>query len=280
MALIVENLAFGYGRRNIAQNISFNLNPGEVLCLLGPNGVGKTTLFKALLGLIRPVSGSIVIDGVPLSQLNAKMRARKLAYVPQGHATTFPFSVIDIVLMGRAAHLGPLAIPGHADHLLAYQCLARLGMEHLAKRSFSEISGGERQSVLIARALMQEARVIIMDEPTASLDYGNQVRVLALVRQLADDGISVLFSSHAPDHAFLCADRVALMSRGRLGPVGRPGDVLTASSLKALYRIDVTVGTLAGHPTPLCAPVMPVHGASADVNINIHSSGEHDGTRE
>ncbi len=257
MTLTVENLAFGYRGRRIGEKVAFTLAPGEALCLLGPNGTGKTTLFKTLLGLIPPLEGRVLVDGAPLHGLSARARARKLAYAPQAHAATFPFTALDIVTMGRAAHLGPLAAPGPADRARAHEHLARFGMAHLAQRPFGDLSGGERQIVLIARALMQEAAIVVLDEPTASLDYGNQVKVLGAIRGLAASGLSVLFSTHSPDHAFLCADRVALLDGGTLAAIGRPAEVLTPAALKALYRIDVAVGTLPGHPTPVCAPVMP-----------------------
>lgn len=256
MILAVENLAFSYSRRRIGENISFTLNRGEVLCLLGPNGTGKTTLFRTLLGLLKPDEGKIVIDNIPLKNLSASHRAKKLAYVPQGHSSMFPFNVIDIVLMGRAAHLSFLGTPSRHDRVQAYEYLDRFNMMHLSDRPYTDISGGERQIVLIARALMQEAEIIIMDEPTASLDYGNQIKVLTTIRQLTQSGIAVLFSTHSPDQAFLCADQVALMNNGTIGAIGKPGDILTADALKALYKIDVVVGTLPGQSHLVCSPVL------------------------
>ncbi|TCL74831.1 ABC transporter ATP-binding protein [Rhizobium sp. BK251] len=256
MKLSVENLDFGYGGTAIGRNVSFGLAGGEVLCLLGPNGAGKTTLFKTVLGLIPAQGGRVTLDGNAIGALSNRERAQCMGYVPQAHAALFPFSVRDIVLMGRAARLSALEAPGARDHEAAQTALAALGVAELAERPYTEISGGERQIVLIARALAQEPQLLVMDEPTASLDYGNQMRVLAHIRRLAERGIAVIISTHNPDHAFLCADHVALLHDGRMEAFGAPEEVLTTAALKKLYDIDVVIGTVDGSSAKVCAPIL------------------------
>ncbi len=254
MRLDVDQIAFGYGGRLVGQDISFTLEENEVLVLFGPNGAGKTTLFKTLLGLVPLRAGTIRLDGRPIGAWSGRERASRIAYVPQAHAALFPFTVEDLVLMGRAPHVGLFATPGRRDREVAAATLERLGIGHLASRAYTEISGGERQIALIARALAQEPSILVMDEPTASLDYGHQMRVLDRVRELAGEGVSIVLSTHNPDHAFRVADRVALVFQSRIAALGPPETVLTADALKQLYDIDVVIGTLAGSDARLCAP--------------------------
>ncbi len=256
MSLAVEDLAFGYGSRVVGSGISFALEPGEVLCLLGPNGGGKTTLFKTLLGLLPAKAGRVTFEGADLAGWSRAERARTIAYVPQAHAAFFPFTVREIVLMGRASRLKPFASPGRRDREIADSALATLGIGHLGERIYTEISGGERQLVLIARALAGEPRLLVMDEPTASLDFGNQARVLERVRRLSEAGIGVILSTHDPDHAFLCADRVALLHGGRLVALGSPDATVTRENLRLLYGIEVAVVPLPGHARSVCAPIL------------------------
>lgn len=252
--LELNDLAFGYGARTIGSGVTLTLQPGEVLALLGPNGAGKTTLFKTILGLLALQQGQVLFDGVPLDTLTRTERAKRIAYVPQAHAALFPFSVHDVVLMGRAAQVPPSSAPGKQDRKVTMAALERLGMAHLSDRPYTEISGGERQMVLIARALAQQPKVLVMDEPTASLDYGNQMRVLSHVRQLAKEGMAIVLSTHNPDHVFMVADRVALLHDGALVASGHPADVLTPQKIRQLYDIDVVMGTLPGGVSQVCSP--------------------------
>jgi iron complex transport system ATP-binding protein len=253
-SLRAHDLAIGYGARRVGTGIDLTLGEGEALCLLGPNGCGKSTLFKTLLGLIPALGGRVELDGEDMTQRARADIARRIAYVPQAQAAAFPFSVREMVLMGRAARLGLLASPSRADHEIADAALARLGIAHLATRIFTEISGGERQMALIARALTQEANIVVMDEPTASLDFGNQVRVLEQIRALSTSGHSVIFATHDPDHAFLCADRVALMHEGHMLALGAPEETITAERLKTIYGVEVVVATLPETGRRVCAP--------------------------
>jgi iron complex transport system ATP-binding protein len=261
MRLEIDRLSFGYPGRIVGRGVGFSIEAGEIVCLLGPNGGGKTTLFKTILGLVPPHGGAVRIDGEDISAWPRQRLARAIAFVPQTHAAYFPFRVRDVVVMGRSAHLGIFAAPGRRDREAAEAALERLGIGHLADRPYTEVSGGERQLALLARALVQEARIVIMDEPTASLDFGNQVRALATIAELAADGLGVLFSTHDPDHAFLCADRVALLHDGRLLRFGPPREALTPATLRTVYGVDVAVveidQPLATLAVPIATPVSP-----------------------
>lgn len=258
-SLTARALAFGYRGRPVGRDANLTLDPGEVVCLLGPNGGGKTTLFKTLLGLLAPLAGEVALGGTDLRRLPRAAIARGVAYVPQAAVGYFPFTVRDIVLMGRTAHLSAFASPTRADREQADAALARLGIERLAAQPWTRISGGERQLALIARALAQAAPLLVMDEPTASLDFGNQTRVLGEVTKLAADGIGVLLSTHDPDHAFRCADRVVLIRDGTILAAGPVRATLTAAALHGLYGVGVRIADVPGAPAgtvdTVCLPL-------------------------
>ncbi len=258
MRLAANNLAFGYPERSVGRDVSMAIAPGEVLCLLGPNGCGKTTLFKTLLGLLSPQGGRVSLGNDDLGDLPRMEIARRVAYVPQAQAGIFPYSALDIVLMGRTAHRSLFAGPTAEDRHIAQQALDDLGIGVLAERDVTRLSGGQRQLVVVARALAQAAPHIVMDEPTASLDFGNQVVVLSKIRHLAERGIGVLLSTHDPDHAYAVATRVALMQDGKVVALGSPMDVLTAPRLREVYGVDVSIEHLPDGRT-ICAPRYEQH---------------------
>lgn len=241
--IIASNLAIGYGTTQIAAGIDLSIVPGEILCLLGPNAAGKTTLFKTLLGLIPALGGRVEIGGRPLADLSRAALARAVAYVPQTQVMEFAYTVLDLVLMGRTAHLGPFAAPGAIDLDRARAALDELGILDLADREANRLSGGQRQLCLIARALAQDAPVMVMDEPTASLDLGNRFLVLARVQALRERGFGVIFSTHDPDQARELATRVAVIADHRLAAYGPPEDTLTAATLSEVYGVRVTLDT-------------------------------------
>jgi len=241
MKLRVEGITAGYGRKHVIHGVSLALDAGEVLCLLGPNGSGKTTLFKTVLGLIQPVDGHVAIDGENTHRWPRARMARTLGYVPQAHTPPFAFRVRDVVLMARSVHIAAFASPGKRDQAIADEALERMGISALAGELYTELSGGQRQLVLIARALAQQAQILVLDEPTANLDFSNQVLVLNHVRELARSGFGVLMTTHFPDFAFLCASRVALLKRGRILAMDGPEATLTEALLEEAYETPLRV---------------------------------------
>jgi iron complex transport system ATP-binding protein len=257
--LQVEDLRCGYGSVDVVHDVSFTVSAGEVLCVLGPNGAGKTTLFRSLLGFLPLRGGRVRLAGRDLADWGRRELAQTVAYVPQAHTSPFPFTVTEVVLMGRTPHLGVAGSPGRGDLAVAEENMERLGIAHLADRSFSRISGGERQLVLIARALTQQPALLMMDEPTSNLDLGNQVRVLRQVRQLAAAGLGIVMISHTPDHAFSVATTAALLRRDGTLRVGPPEHVVTQADLAAAYGEDVLIVTSTapdGSPVRSCMPLL------------------------
>jgi iron complex transport system ATP-binding protein len=234
-----HDLTIGYRDRVVGRHLDIALSTGEVLALLGPNGGGKTTLLKTMLGLLPPQAGEVQLDKRSLSDYSARERARLIAYVPQSHVATFAFTVETIVLMGRTAHGDLFSRPTATDRAIAAQVLERFGISHLRGRPYTMISGGERQLVLLARALAQEPRFIVLDEPTASLDFSNQGKVMGEIRKLAASGHGVLFTTHDPNHAMRAADRAYLLRDGARIGEGATGAVLTRDQLEALYGAPV-----------------------------------------
>jgi iron complex transport system ATP-binding protein len=239
--LAARDLDIGYRGHVVGRGISLALAGSEILCLLGPNGAGKTTLFRTLLGLLKPLGGQVLIGETGIDRLRPVEIARRMAYVPQANVTEFSYRVLDVVLMGRTARLKTFATPGAADERIAREKLAKLGIEDLAEADFTRISGGQRQLTLVARAMAQEAPILVMDEPTASLDFGNQMMVLARVRDLAAQGYGIVLSTHDPDHALLVASRVAIIADGCLRALGPPAEVVTTETLSAIYRTEVRI---------------------------------------
>jgi iron complex transport system ATP-binding protein len=231
-----HELTIGYADHTVGSGLDVALETGEVLALLGPNGGGKTTLLKTLLGLLKPKAGEVRLGGKPLGGFSIRERARTVAYVPQVHIGTFAFTVETVVLMGRTAHGNLFSRPSAHDREIAQAVLERFGISRLSGRPYTMISGGERQLVLLARALAQEPQFVVLDEPTASLDFGNQGKVMSEIRALAKSGHGVLFTTHDPNHALRAADRAYLLRDGTRLAEGPVASVLNQAQLEELYR--------------------------------------------
>jgi iron complex transport system ATP-binding protein len=239
--LAFEGVGVALGGRPVLADVSLALAPGEVVALVGPNGSGKTTLLRVASGVLAPAAGRVRLCGRELPRLSRRELARQLAVVPQDAAIPFPFSVAEVVLMGRSPHLAPLAFESRADVERAREAMARVGIEHLADRSVLELSGGERQLVLVARAFAQDPRVLLLDEPTAHLDLRHRLEVLARVREFAAGGRAALVVSHDLGLAARTSERLALLRAGRVFAAGRPEEVLTPQALREVFGVEAEV---------------------------------------
>lgn len=259
----VRDLSFGYNGMLILDGIDLSIDQGSTVTLLGPNGCGKTTLLKTINGLLKPHRGTVMVEEKVVSRMSQGELARCLGYVPQGHRSYFPFTSFDIVLTGRLPHISTFSAPGPRDKEVARRALEVVGAAHLSERPYTQISGGERQMVMIARALAQEPRFLLLDEPTSYLDFRNQVNVLKTITSIAvKEGVTVIMTLHDPNHALAYSDRVVLMrrlasvaegkggggdfwgagiSRGNLVAYGRPEDVMTPENIEEAYGMKVEI---------------------------------------
>lgn len=260
MKLEIKEVSCGYGDKNILSDVNFDIETGDILCILGSNGVGKTTLFKTILGFLKLQGGQIFLDGENIHNWSRKDFAKAIGYVPQAHTPPFPYKVKEVVVMGRTAHLGMFSSPSKSDYKIAYEIIDSLGISYLKDKVYTEISGGERQLVLIARALAQEPKILIMDEPTSNLDYGNQVRVLRHIKKLANKDIGIIMTSHFPDHAFMSSTKVLAINRGNKYKFGKPEEIVTSKLLKEIYNIDVQIDCVknlkTGEDLKVCVPII------------------------
>lgn len=239
-ALTVRNVFFRYSKAHVLKEISFSVLSGQFFIVIGPNGSGKTTLMKVLSGIMEPVKGEIEVLGRPVREYRRRELARHVAYVPQMTATDFPFTVRELVLMGRSPYLGILGVEGKHDLEAAEKAMGYTGVDHLADRRLSSLSGGEQQRVFIARAVCQEPDIVLLDEPTASLDLAHQIRVMDLMARLSrEKGICVCMVLHDINLASMYADRLLLLSGGETVSMGTPGDVLTRERLAGIYGCDL-----------------------------------------
>ncbi len=254
MRIEVVNLSFGYGSRLVLDAVSFVAEEQQLLSILGPNGVGKSTLFRCMLGLLKGYSGQVLLNGKDIKALSIGEMARVLAYIPQSHYPTFNYSVFDMVLMGTTIQVSPFSRPGKKQIRQVEAALERIGISHLKNRGYAQISGGERQLVLMARALVQEAKTLILDEPTANLDFGNQILVLTQIKSLAKAGYTIIQSTHNPDQTFLFSDHVLAMKDGKIMSYGVPQDIFTAELIRSLYATEVKIKSLYDDRVRVCIP--------------------------
>ena len=254
MSIEVNGLCFSYGQKSVLQDVSFTAEKGQFLSVLGPNGAGKSTLFRCILGLLPGYSGRVLVNGYDRRELSVRETARQIAYIPQSSRCVFHYSVLDIVLMGRTNHAAPFRVPGKRDTQACLQALDKIGIGHLKDSCFHKLSGGEQQLVLIARALAQDAPILMLDEPTANLDFGNQLLVLQQAKKLAREGYTVIQTTHHPEQCYLFSDRILALKDGRVVADGKPADVLTGEMMKTLYNADVDVVSLYKDAARVCIP--------------------------
>lgn len=241
MPIELKNVSYRYGAHEAVRNVTFTANRGDLVAVLGPNGAGKTTLFKCMLGLLHGYSGEIDICHKDIRTLSRPQLSRMAAYIPQSAEPVFNYTVFDTVLMGTTGGLGLLGTPKQAQRDAALAAMQAVGIEQLAGRGVGTLSGGERQLVLIARAMAQNAKILIMDEPTANLDYGNRQRVFERIDGLAKQGYTVLLSTHDPAHALQFATHVLAMKGGEAITAGQTAQTLTAELIETLYGVKVTL---------------------------------------
>lgn len=254
MSVKVENLCFAYDKHQVLKNVSFSASKNQLLSVLGPNGVGKSTLFSCILGLLPNYSGQIKVDGQDIRNVSAREMARCIAYIPQSHYPSFNYTVFDMVLMGTTQQVSMFSTPGKKQVERAEHAIERMGIEHLSRRGFSMISGGERQLAIIARALAQDAHTLIMDEPTANLDFGNQIKVLTQIKSLANDGYTIIQSTHNPDQTFLFSDLVLALKDGRVFSFGKPADIVNRELIHSLYGVDIEQQSICNDTVRVCVP--------------------------
>lgn len=252
MSINIKNLKVQYGNRVIFQDINLEILPNEILTILGPNGAGKTTFLNTVAGLLGKSHGEIYYDNKKQNALGARKLALLLGYVPQTIESTFDFSVLEYVVTGCAPRIGTFARPQQKHYDTALEALEQMGILHLAEQSYRQISGGERQQVSIARVLSQKPSYIMMDEPTSHLDYGNQIRVLKLIRQLKDKGYGVVFTTHNPDHALLLGGKVAVLNKQGSMLVGQANEIINDEYLSKLYGTTLHVESLGENKRKIC----------------------------
>lgn len=239
MGINIKNLTFAYGEKAVLKGINLHFKKGKFTALMGENGSGKTTLIKNILGSLVGDSGEITVDDVPIRTLGFKKLSQRIGYIPQISDGQFNFYNMDVVLFGLAGEISLLRTPGPKEIQRGEEMFRNLRMEHLMYRKFNEVSGGERQMVLVARALIKDSPYIIMDEPTSSLDYSNQLKIMEVASALAKQGKTVIMSTHNPSFALHYADEVAMLKFGRLQCAGPTEDVMTKENLETLYNRSI-----------------------------------------
>lgn len=252
-------LSCGYGDRVVTKDINLKLNSGDICCILGHNGVGKSTLFKTILKLQKPLSGSIFIDKEDISGWSDKKMSTYCAYVAQSHIPPFPYTVKEVVMIGRMGHIGAFSGPGKKDEEIVSGILEELNIADLADVPYTRISGGERQLVLVGKALAQEPKCLVLDEPTANLDYGNKVIVLNTIKHLAQKGMLVVFTTHDPEQALLLDAKTLILFKNDPVVLGEANEVVTDKTLKRAYNTDIRVVEIvddSGNPVRVCIPLL------------------------
>lgn len=254
MCLRIENLSFMYHNNQVLRDVNFSLDYGKYVCIIGKNGAGKTTLFKCILNILSSYCGCIYVDNKELRHYSVRQRANIIAYIPQTYNSAYDYSVFEMILMGTTSSFGALQQPGKKQLDRALTALRAIDIENFKERKFSTLSGGERQLVMIARAVAQNARILLLDEPCTGLDYGNQIHILNILKSLSKEGYLVLQITHNPDHVFWFADEVLVLENGSISDIGTPENVLTETLIERVYNTPVAVCTVKETGKKICVP--------------------------
>lgn len=265
MAIHVKNLNYYYGDFPALKNLTFSVTKGDFFIIIGPNGSGKTTLMKIIAGILKIQKGRLEILDCPIESYARKTLAQTIAFVPQLTQLDFPFSVKEVVLMGRSPYLGMLGLEQEKDLIIAKQALTFTDVGHLAHRKLDQLSGGEQQRVFIAKAICQEPEIILLDEPTSSLDLAHQIRLMDLMEKLKNEkGITVVMVSHDVNLAAMYGDRLLLLNKGEIVELGNPNEVLTFQTLEQVYGCTLLVDENPLGKSPRVTPV-PQKYMSVDI---------------
>lgn len=273
--LEIKDLSFAYPQLNALQDISLHIDTGEVLCLVGPNGCGKTTLLDHLIGAHSIKEGEILFEGKDFQKMRTKELAKKIGYVPQSRRNTFPYRVLDFVLMGRTPYTGVFASPNASDMQIALDALDQIGISSFQDRIFTQLSGGERQLVILARALAQKTPLLLMDEPTAHLDFAHEMMVLeTIVKMIKKQNLSVMMASHFPNHAFYLQNngvptRVAMMKQGRILQIGYPEEVLTVPNIEKVFGVNARILSIQDGQAGKLKTIVPMKTANPSERMKL-----------
>lgn len=259
MIIELNNLSCGYDKKAVIKGVNASIESGEIFCILGENGVGKSTLFKTILKLLPPIEGSVSIDGEKTDSWSNKKMASRLAYVAQSHNPPFPYSVREVIMMGRMSKMNAFGTPGRKDEQIVDGLIKDFELEAFEKRPYTDLSGGQRQLVMIAKALAQQPQCLVLDEPTANLDYGNKVLVLNTIKRLAEEGLIVIFTTHDPEQALLLNAKSLILFKHEPAVTGSANSIITEKRLKQAYDANIRVVEIVdegGNPVRVCIPLL------------------------
>lgn len=257
--ITLDHASFSYnGREDVFTDLTYEISSENIFCILGPNGIGKSTLLNVIMDLLPLREGRVCIDGRPVQDYRRSDLAKKVSYIPQAYQMTFPYTVLDLVLMGRTPHLNDMNRPSPRDYEKVMEAVSSLGIEDLLDRTCTQLSGGQLQMAMLARAIAQEADFLLLDEPTSHLDFGKEMETLRILVKLHRRGVGILFTTHNPNHAFMVCDSVAIMDKGSFTCVGSPSEIVTEENLSRIYGTRVQIvpyGKGGAHRTCVAADI-------------------------